>query len=243
MGMRHSVKVTSIGNLVQFILIAISFYGCATNSSTAKEFFSIVYNDSMPRADIALIIPGLNQTDSDPGYDSIGIFYKSTGITPVYVNIDWKAVGLAKLSAVAEQIAAMLKDTFTDAHIFLFGFSFGAVIALKLSQLIHTEQVVVCSMSPLFAEDRIHQIFPFRQILGIVTDYSSNGLSYSPNLKTCVYFLYGDHDSFVINNAIIQNRKSSFKCSETTIVENARHDISGRSYLKAIKQIVQKISK
>jgi hypothetical protein len=230
----------SILNFALFILIVITWDAYATNSS---HLFSIHFDYSMPRNNIALIIPGLNQSNSDPGYDSIGTYYKSNGIMPVYVNIDWKTVGLGKLSPAAFQIHTMLKDSFPDSHVYLFGFSFGAVIALKLSQLIHAEQIVLCSMSPMFAEDRAYQIFPFKQLLGIFTDFSSNGLSYSSSLGICVYFLYGDHDSFVINKAIIQNRKASFKCNETNIVPNARHTISSRSYLNAIKRIVRRIGK
>jgi hypothetical protein len=200
--------------------------------------FSIHYDFSMPRNDIALIIPGMHQINTDPGYDSIGIYYKSKGITPVYVNIKWKKVGLGKLCVAALQIDTMLKDSFPDSHVFLFGFSMGAVIALKLSQFIHAEQILLCSMSPMFAEDRNHQIFPFKQIMGIVTDYSSNGLSYSSSRETCVYFLYGDHDSYAINKAIIQNRKASFKCNKTVMIQNAVHDISGPTYLQGIKNII-----
>lgn len=236
------LKYFLITNAALFILIVLTWDGYAANSSYPKNLFSIHYDVSMPHDNIVLIIPGMNQTDSDPGYDSVGGYYKSKGISPVYVNIDWKAVGIGKLSDAALQIDSMLKDSFPDSHVFLFGFSFGAVISLKLSQLICAEQIILCSMSPLFEEDRVYQIFPFKQIMGLVTDYSTNGLSYSSSLGTCVYFLYGDHDSFVINKSIIKNRKTSFKCDETRIVSNAGHNISSHSYLKAIKQIVQKIN-
>jgi alpha/beta superfamily hydrolase len=235
------LKEFLISNVTLFVLIVLIGNGYAMNSSS-KNLFSIHYDISIPHDNIALIIPGRNQKNSDPGYDSVGAYYKSKGISPVYVNIDWKVVGIGKLSDAAFQIDSMLKDSFPDSHVFLFGFSFGAVISLKLSQLICAEQIILCSMSPLFSEDRFYQIFPFKQLMGIVTDYSSNGLSYSSSLGTCVYFLYGDHDNFVINKAIIKNRKTSFKCNETRIVANTGHNISSHSYLKAIKQIVQKIS-
>jgi esterase/lipase len=185
----------------------------------------------------------MNQTCSDPGYDSVAAVYKSIGVSPVYVSINWKAVGINDLSTAAFQIKKMLEDSFPESHMYLFGFSFGAVITLKLSQLITTDHILLCSMSPLFAEDRNYQIFPFRQILSIVTDYSKNGLSYSSSKKTCVVFLYGDHDSFVINKAIIQHRKDFFTCNQTTIVPDARHNISDSSYLTTIRQTIHKVNK
>jgi hypothetical protein len=233
----------SIYDLVITILLAIAFDGCALNSSHTPVFFSIQYDSSLSRNNLALIIPGMNQTCSDPGYDSIAAFYKYNGITPIYVNINWKVVGIKNLTAAAIQIHDMLKDSFPESQCYLFGFSFGAVISLKLAQLMRVEQVLLCSMSPMFAEDKIHQIFPLGQILGMITDYSKNGLSYSASKGTCVIFLYGDHDSYAINKAIIQNRKDFFTCNETSIVPNARHDISDRSYLMAIQRIVQRIGK
>lgn len=227
--------------LITFCVIAVS--GCTQHSADVSRLFSFHYDSSLPRNNLALIIPGMNQTCSDPGYDSIGAYYKTIGISPVYMNINWKAVGIKNLSNAAFQINNMLRDSFPESHMYLFGFSFGAVITLKLSQLINAEQIVLCSMSPLFAEDRIHQIFPFNQILSFVIDYSKNRLSYASSNKTCVVFLYGDHDSFIINKAIIQYRKEFFTCNETSIVPDARHDISGSSYLSQIRKTIQKVIK
>jgi len=77
----------------------------------------------------------------------------------------------------------------------------------------------------------------------MATDYSKNGLSYSASEKMCIIFLYGDHDSFLINKAIIRHRKDFFTCNETRMVPNTGHNISGRSYLTAIQQILQRIGK
>jgi hypothetical protein len=157
----------SFCSLIIFILFTITFDSCVSDSSHAPKYFSLQYDSSLSRSKIALIIPGMSQTCSNPGYDSIGVYYKSCGITPVYVNINWKAVGIKNLTAAAVQLRKMLKDSFPQSKIYLFGFSFGAVITLKLSQMIQPEQVLLCSMSPMFAEDRIYQIFPFKQLTAI----------------------------------------------------------------------------
>jgi len=239
----YTLKENSITNLSMSILMILILNGCAKNPSMPKKLFSFKYDYSLSHRDIVLIIPGMNQSNTDQGYDSIGEYYKRIGVTPVYVNIDWKIVGIGRLSAAALQINEFLNDSFPDSHLYLFGFSFGAVISLKLSQLKHMENILLCSMSPLFSEDRVHQIFPFKQLLGLITDYSTNGLSYSTCQGTCVHFLYGDLDSFVINEAIITARKMFFKCNETIIVVNARHNISSPQYLKAIKQTIARIAK
>lgn len=228
-----------------FLIILLLFVlgGCITGSSRHEPSFSIQYDLSLPRDNITLIVPGMNQTYSDPGYDSIGAFYKTSGITPIYVEINWNTVGLNTLSAIAVKISDMVKDSFPQSNVYLFGFSFGGVICLKVSQSLHIEHLLLCSMSPLFEEDRIHQISPFRQIMNMVINSSSSGLSYSKSRETCLVFLYGDHDSFLLNKTIINTRRGFFTCNETHIVPDTRHDISGRQYLEAIKQTIESIGK
>lgn len=225
------------------VILLLTLCGCGSQPSSLTHLFSIQFDSSMPRNDIVLILPGFNQSSTSPGYGSIGDFYKRKGITPVFVNIDWKLVGVNRLSDAALEIDTMLKSTFPQSHLFLFGFSFGAAIALKISQSEKAEQVVLCSMSPVFSEDRRYQVFPFKQLMGLILKYSKNGLSYSNSLGQCVFFLYGIHDNFLINKTIIQNRRSSFKCNETIMVDGAHHNISSGNYLAEIEKIVQRISK
>jgi predicted esterase len=226
------------------ILVLIAGIGIGLGAAPIRHqeaLFSLVYDHSMHRDDIALIIPGMHQTNRNRGYDSIAGFYETRGITPVMVNITWKKVGLQRLSEVARQIDTMIRDSFPDAHIFLFGFSFGAAIALKVAQTLPAEHILLCSMSPVFSEDRSALIFPFRKMMGMVTDYATNGLSYAANRKMCIFFLYGDHDNVIFNKAVINHRQSFFTCATSTIVNNGHHDISSRHYLQEIKRIVQGI--
>jgi hypothetical protein len=225
------------------VLVITGFGGCVVHSSPAPGFFTIRHDSIAPRQALAVIIPGLNKTGAEPEYDAIGTLYNRNGIAPVIVNVNWNAVGINNITATARQLAGMISDSFPGSKFHLFGFSFGAVIALKVSQLMDVEQVLLCSMSPLFKEDKAFQLFPFGQILGMITDYSKNGLSYSESKETCSIFLYGEHDSFAINKAIILNRKDFFKCNETIMVPEARHDLSTGSYLSVIGEIIPAIGK
>lgn len=241
------IKPIIRSNLIFDFILCLSFVflidNCASDSRSQINLFSICYDSLMPSDSIALIIPGMNQTNLNPGYDSIGDYYKKKGITPIFININWKSVGPNRLSTAAIQIDSFLKDSFPDSRLFLFGFSFGAVVTLRLSHLVNSDQVILCSMSPLFAEDRAYQIFPFKQLMNFFLNKSSNRLSYSDCTKNRLFFLYGDHDSFLINNAIIKKRESSFKYSKTIFVENGRHKISDHTYLKAVKDIIESIGK
>ena len=227
----------ALRNLIFFLsLTLLLFSGCA--ASPAGRLFTIHYDASLPRASIAIIIPGLGQSASSPGYDAVGAFYRGRGITPVFVNMNWKAAGVSRLGLAGMELDTMLHDSFPGARVYLFGFSFGAVVALEAARSVPAAHILLCSMSPLYREDRAFQIFPFRQLMGL---FVPGDLSYAPNLGQCVTFLYADQDNFVISKAIIGHRKASFTCNETIIIDHARHDISGRSYLDTIRAIVQRI--
>jgi hypothetical protein len=215
----------------------------AGNVSNDNNLFSIKFDASVSHGKIVLIIPGMGQNDSFAGYHLIGKYYGKRDIIPVYVNINWKVVGLHNVSITASRIYSMLNETFPNSEVYLFGFSFGAAIACELSKSLHADHILLCSMSPLFKEDHTYQIFPFKQLQWIIALGSGHLLSYSGNRGERITFLYGEHDSFLINSAIIRYRRSSFAYSETIIVKNARHNISEREYLAAIENVVQRMGR
>lgn len=225
--------------MICLILLLLSF-GCSDPATPRQQLFSLQSDLSMPRNRVALIIPGVGQKTSDAEYHMIGDYYKSKGIRPIYVDIDWKRSGLNSLATAASQISSEIIKSYRGSTIYLFGFSSGAVIAYKLSESSNPAHTLLCSMSPVFAEDRKYQISPLRQFMGLVADYSSNHLSYSHNERRCFVFLYGDRE-FLINKSIIEHRKSVFTCSKTITVQGAGHNISDPAYLAAIKNIVTEI--
>src|SRR5512141_3192179 len=72
--------VYRITALAFFIVITAAGEGCANHAQHQKNLFSIRYDRTMPRDRIALIIPGMHQSNQDPGYDSVGGYYTSMGI-------------------------------------------------------------------------------------------------------------------------------------------------------------------
>jgi len=194
----------------------------------------------MPRNRIALIIPGTGRKTANTEYQRVGDYYKSKGITPIYVDINWKHAGLANFATAASQIGTDIKKAYPDSKIFLFGFSFGAVIAFKLSESISPAHSLLCSMSPVFAEDRKYQLLPLRPVMWLVAAYSSNHLSYAHSEGRSFVFLYGDSE-FLINKSIVRHRKSVFANSKTITVQGVGHTLSDPAYLAAVKNIVEEI--
>ena len=225
------------------MLLCIAVSLLDTTYADESFLFSIHYDTSVSPNKIALIIPGMNQGEASAGYGAIGDCYKRKGIRPIYVNIRWRAMGIVgvnKLSTVAKQLCSMMSDTFPQSRIFLFGFSFGSVIALKIAQHLACQHMLLCSMSPVFLEDWKCMAFPQKQFFSLFTDFSTNGLSYSTGIDSCIFFLYGDHEK-IISKEIIKRRQTAFRRGETIMVKDARHDISGQSYQNAIRTILKRI--
>jgi hypothetical protein len=216
-------------------------FGHAAYASAEALPFSLRCDSPPPHDRIVLIVPGMRQKTSDAEYRAVGEYYAARGIAPVFVDIEWGFLGINYLGATAADIGAEVKKTYRDARICLFGFSFGAVIAYKMSGPVHPVHALLCSMSPVFSEDRPCLILPFRLLMGWVSDYSSNRLTYAHDEGECLTFLYGDHDSFLINKSIIDRRRSAFVHSKVVIVKGAGHDL-GPAYLEAIKAVIGGIS-
>jgi hypothetical protein len=205
-------------------------------TSAEKKLFSFL--PCLPQAEprIALILPGFGRKPTGKGYLAIGGFYQARGIAPVYVAIDWRHTRIGNAAAVAERIGSAVRGSLPDVRVWLFGFSFGAAIACKVSESLHCEQVLLCSMSPVFAGDRRHLVFPFRQIMGLFAE-SIDGCTYSPCGENTV-FLYGDHDNFLFRKQLLAHRAEIFSAGRTVVVKGARHNPSGASYREAIRSII-----
>ena len=212
--------------------------GC-TNKTEDKKFWSFRYGSHIPNNRIVLIIPGLGQSTLRSEYQKIGEYYESKGITPIYVEIDWRKAGLNKFAFTAFQIGSEIKRKYPENRIYLFGFSFGAVIAYQLSDFVNPAHTFLCSMSPVFAEDCRYQIFPFRQIIGALNSISFKQTALSSVQQSYFAFIYGEHDSFLINNSIIGHRKLELPCSKTFIVKGGTHNLSNPAYLSFIKNYIE----
>ncbi len=209
-------------------------------TSSDKNLFTFL--PPLPQAEkrIALILPGFGRKPTEKGYLAIGGFYQARGIAPVYVAIDWRRTRIGNAAAVALGIASAVRAALPDAGVWLFGFSFGAAIACKVSETLRCEQVLLCSMSPVFSGDRRHLMFPVRQIMGLFAG-SVDRCTYSPCRDNTV-FLYGDHDNFLFRKDLLAHRARIFSAGRTIIVSGARHNPSGEAYRKAIRGIIGEIA-
>lgn len=223
-----------ISCLLPYLLFSLS------QATETTQLFTLKHDSIPAEVPIALILPGNNETYSTPGYDSICSFYQENGIVPIFIGVKWKKVGFSNFEKTAKSIADSVTSHFTGHPVYLFGFSFGAVIALFTTRYLSSDQTLLCSLSPVFTEDLQNQICFLRFITHHFFSFKKIKLNWSPFTDTCLVFLYGTKDHFVFNNAIINHRKTSFTCSRTYMVKNGRHSIAGNEYLAAIKKEIMK---
>jgi hypothetical protein len=211
--------------------------GCS-KASGPGALFTQSCDPLLPRQRIALIFPGLGQSSSAAEYQRLGQIYLGLGITPVFVDTRWSRAMLKGIPATASLIAAQTQADFPGAQISVFGFSFGALLAYQMADIANAGPVALCSMSPAFIEDRPWLGFPLRQLRWALGQAPFGPLSLASHPKRCYVLLYADHDSSLLNPALIQHRMASFPGSALVIVPDATHRLN-ENYLKAIQNILQ----
>lgn len=95
------------------------------------------------------IIPGYKQRPENKAYREIAKFLKLQGYTPVLISIPWKKTTISKN---VEYFLSEYKSTKASKK-YILGFSYGAMIAFIAATKVSTSGLILCSLSPYFAED------------------------------------------------------------------------------------------
>jgi alpha/beta superfamily hydrolase len=221
-----------------FLLIAFSCYYVHDTDCSPDAFFTLQSDGAQANQPIAVILPGKNQNVSQQAYHTIGTYFRENGIQPCYVDLAWKEIDLDNMVDVSNRIATEVLTQYPHAKIVVLGFSFGAVLALKMSEALHPDLLLLCSLSPVFAEDLPCHPFYVRSLLHLLTDYRTNQLMYPPDVPERTLFLYGDHDAWILSARIRTLRQNLYPRSRTVIIPGARHDLSGKTYQETIRQVI-----
>lgn len=94
------------------------------------------------------ILPGFGDQASSNMYKNV-VNYFSTNASCELIPLHWK------YNSVGNYLGEILSYVTirSDEKIILFGFSFGALLALMVSSIIHPDKLFLCSLSPFFRED------------------------------------------------------------------------------------------
>lgn len=210
----------------------------AKNPPCLKLKSKILFNktdDISPFMKKIYIIPGLGESTKDKVYRKIVTLLKSQGWETVSINIKWNRTTAKDW---LEQVSAKIKsDKILNPHVL--GFSFGAYVAVLLSQELKFKKIICCSLSPYFKEDlkNIHpeviKYFGIRRI----NDFKNYSFPKKPVGE--IVFFVGDKEPKIslkrTNNAYKKwSGKKSLK-----IIKGAYHNLSQDAYKDEIVEYIK----
>lgn len=189
---------------------------------------------------VVFIIPGFAHVSSQGEYKSVAQYFLSKGIMPVLVNITWKKKLPIHFEDYVEEFLEQTKK-YRAAEVYIFGFSFGAIIALRAAKRLKPKAIILCSLSPYFLDDAKNLKKKWLQWWHKHYKASYNFRSTIRGLKTKVYLVAGSkEDVSVLKRAEVAHKLIAK--SELVIVKGAKHELHDKTYLRSVKNIVSKMT-
>jgi hypothetical protein len=185
---------------------------------------------------IVYIIPGYREDSDTIGYKCVMRFFKRKHVKPIMVNIHWK---FRTLNDYVSEFLSFYKPI-TSGKIYLFGFSFGAMVALMASPFIAPDKLYLCSLSPFFKEDLSHIKKKGRKSLGKnkLRDFKKISFRTLAKQVSCTTILVaGEEESTdVLKRTAIAKREISK--AKLYLARGAAHDLSQPEYLRTLDQVI-----
>jgi hypothetical protein len=181
---------------------------------------------------VAFIIPGFFQYTIDTGYREVVNAYKKKGFRTVFVNINWAYHGIFDYLEDFKKIYLAKKGEYKE----VFGFSYGAMIALMSAEFLKPDMLSLCSLTPYFKEDL--KYIPLKEKASIlnrrwndIEKCEFDKIVKDIRIPTSIF--YGENEQeFVIRRAkIASNKLTNSKLFE---IKNAGHDIANKYYYNAV---------
>jgi pimeloyl-ACP methyl ester carboxylesterase len=95
------------------------------------------------------VIPGFGDSPSGKPYINVRKCFENAGVQCKVVSIRWKYNSVFDY---VDQFMITYRPR-KNSEVYIFGFSFGALIALMVSTYINPTKLYLCSLSPFFQED------------------------------------------------------------------------------------------
>ena len=185
---------------------------------------------------VVYIIPGYTENVRTRGYRQVIRFFKQKHIKPVVVNIHWKYHTMLDY---LDQFIAQYKPL-AGRKTYLFGFSFGAMVAFLASSLINPDKLYLCSLSPYFKEDLTYIKKRGRKALGKrkIRDFKTISFHDIAKKVFCKTILVaGNQESPDVLRRAYLARHEITK-AKFYLAKGATHDLSQPEYLNALKKII-----
>jgi len=187
------------------------------------------------------IIPAAGQKTKLSTYQEIGSYFAKRGITPAFIDIDWR--WRKSIEDCAQEAELKIREIIEQkpcAELYFFGFSMGAILAHILSGHYDAKAQVLASMPPFFSDDIPRLTYRMRFFANFFIYPGADKPRYPDNrlyseLKT--YFLIGENEGKFERGELLGFRKHNYPNHEIFIVSKAKHRLD-ENYLRGLKKVI-----
>ncbi len=185
---------------------------------------------------IVYIIPGFTEKVGSKGYRQTIKFFKSKNFKVIPIKISWKH---KVMSDYVNQFFCQLSHKKSD-EVCLFGFSFGAMIALISAIKIKPKILFLCSLSPYFREDLKFLKESWKNSIGKkrIEDFKKFSIQELTKDITCKTLLIAGQKEPEELHKRVGDAYKKIKKSELFIVSGAKHKISQKEYIEKLHEII-----
>ena len=190
---------------------------------------------------VVFVLPGFKHSPDRKIYKNVILAFESKGIKSIPVKINWEH---RTISQINEDFLKEYNSVSAEEK-YLFGFSFGAVIALITSTKVYPKAQILCSISPYFKEDLPFIFKSWKKMIGKkrMEDFKNLSISdFAPKVKTETYLLYGTKETKFIEKRAKDTFGKLRSKRHLVAVDSARHDIGNPRYLDEIKKVVSSLN-
>src|SRR3989338_986632 len=187
---------------------------------------------------VVYIIPGFKEKVSLKGYQQAIKFFKLRNFKVIPIKISWK---YKIMSDYVDEFFCQLSHNKSD-DVYLFGFSFGAMIAFISAVKIKPKMLFLCSPSPYFKEDLKSLKKSWRNSVGKKRLEDLKNFSFQKLAKdiTCKTFLIAGEKEPKELHKRVNDAHKKIKNPELFIVDGAKHEISQKEYIDKLYEVVSK---
>lgn len=189
---------------------------------------------------VVYIIPGFGEKVSDKRYNRILTYFKKSNFKTIPITINWK---YKTMSDYVEEFLLQFNQHSGEDEIYLFGFSFGAMISLIASGQINIKAQFLCSLSPYFQEDLPIIKDWWKKSIGSkrVDDFSSLSFAKLAEKVHCwTYIFAGTGEGSEVEKRAA-NANHLIENSSLFMISGAKHDISQDVYSNKLKEVLSRI--
>lgn len=191
---------------------------------------------------VAYIIPGFTHSTNAKEYKDVAKIFESREIKTVPIKIHWK---YRTMTDYLDEFLSQLKHDQND-EIYLFGFSFGAMIALITAVKIKPRVLILASLSPYFKEDlpkmkTLWKINIGKKRIVDFKNYSFSEIAKKINCQTILLAGEKECQKYERLKYRVKDTHKKIKKNGLIIIPNAKHDIGQKEYLEVIKNVIEKL--